>query len=128
MIRKPSMTKFISRRWAAGLALCATIAACSVLSAAPAKAESWDGYDRRILAMNQSQKSIVDLRVSNVGDRDWGPDRVGVDTLAPGESGILNTDDGEGYCRYDFRYRLSDGTVLVSQGMNVCDSVGVVLR
>jgi hypothetical protein len=122
------MTKFIFGRSMAVTAFCATIVAGSGLSPAPAKAYSWDGHDRRIVVMNRSQQPIVDLRTSSVRNPLWGPDRLREDILAPGESGVLNADDGDGYCRYDFRYEFFGGTVLVRSDVNVCDEIGVVLR
>ena len=59
----------------------------------------------------------------------WGPDLLGEDVLAPGKSGVLNPpEDWRGYCRYDVRFELSDGSVFVRHNMNVCNSMGIVLR
>ena len=123
------VSRFLNRRRALVMAVGATIAVGSALSATPAKATSRDGYDRRIAVLNQSSDAIVDLRASDVGRPDWGPDLLGEDVLAPGESGVLNPpEDWRGYCRYDVRFELSDGSVFVRHNMNVCDSMGIVLR
>ena len=82
------VSRFLNRRRALVMAVGATIAVGSALSATPAKATSRDGYDRRIAVLNQSSDAIVDLRASDVGRPDWGPDLLGEDVLAPGESGV----------------------------------------
>ena len=99
----------------------------SVLCTLPAKARaSWDGYVRDFIVFNETGSSIIDLRISDVGQRTYGPNllwgRVG-----DGGSVFVSPAGSRGYCLYDVRYVLSDGTTLSRDRMNVCEEGAVVL-
>ncbi|MDQ5955291.1 MAG: hypothetical protein QG621_294 [Patescibacteria group bacterium] len=78
--------------------------------------------DRKVWIYNQSSYDVYEMYVSNVGKDKWGPDQFG-------PSGILhrnyrtlwNIDDGSGYCRFDFKFVLSDGSARYKRDYNVCE-------
>jgi hypothetical protein len=45
-----------------------------------------NGPDATLRVQNSSDFAIVDLRLTSVGNSDWGPNRLGNDPLLPGES------------------------------------------
>jgi len=79
-----------------------------------------NAYNRNVDIANNSDLSIMKFQASNVGDSTWGPDLLGSFTLDPGESIDINLDDRTGYCRFDFRTVMEDGSILVRPGVNVC--------
>ena len=101
-----------SRAWA-GLLLGVGLLAAT---AGPAGAQ-----DRRVRVINETGYSIREFYASNVGSRSWEEDILGTDVLGPGDSVMINFDDGTGYCMFDFKAVFSDGDELVRDRVNVCD-------
>jgi len=94
------------------------VATVAVL-AAPASAE-----DRHVKIINETNATIVHFYGSNAGSNSWEEDILGKDVLKPGQSVVINFDDGSGYCLFDFKAEFSDGDVLIRRGIDVC-KVGV---
>jgi hypothetical protein len=78
-------------------------------------------YDRHVDIVNRSDRDIVEFHASNVGRPGWGPDLLGSYVLSPGDVERLNLDDGTGYCRFDFKSIMEDGTPVIRWGLNVCE-------
>ncbi|MES2034428.1 MAG: hypothetical protein V4466_09650 [Pseudomonadota bacterium] len=104
----------INKRLRAGLAV-AIFAGVSLLSAAQASAE-----DRRVRIINETRHTIVKFYASNVSAGTWEEDILGRDVLRPGQSVVVNADDGSGYCLYDFKAVFDDGDELVKSRVDVC--------
>lgn len=88
----------------------------SVLFAAPALAA-----DRRVEIANDTSYMIVEFYASSVGENSWEEDILGRDMLAPGESVVIDIDDGSGHCLYDFKAVFEDGDELKKGRINVCE-------
>lgn len=77
--------------------------------------------DRHIQLTNTTRLAIVELYASHVGTGNWGQDILGDDFLPPGNSLIIDINDGSGYCRFDFKAVFDDGTALLRRDINVCE-------
>ncbi|MFZ5670686.1 MAG: hypothetical protein ACOY4K_14450 [Pseudomonadota bacterium] len=104
----------LSTRLRGALAL-AVITATTALTPSLASAE-----DRRVRIINETQHTIVRFYASNVGATSWEEDILGDGVLRPGQSVVINIDDGSGYCLYDFKAVFDDGDSLIRQRVDVC--------
>ena len=77
--------------------------------------------DRRVRIINETNHTIVRFFGSNAGTTDWEEDILGDDVLAPGQSVVINFDDGTGYCKFDFKAEFDDGDEVVKHGIDVCE-------
>lgn len=80
-----------------------------------------DTYDRRVNIVNETSFTIVEFYASNVSVDVWEEDILGADVLDPGQSVLINIDDGSEYCEYDIRAVFSDGEEVVRNALNVCE-------
>jgi hypothetical protein len=99
----------------------AALAICSMVLAGNTPAQSHDGYDRHIMLFNNTNQVITEFHASNIGTDEWEEDILGRYRLNPGGSTLMNLDDGSGYCLFDFKTVLADGTNVVRRRVNVCD-------
>jgi hypothetical protein len=77
--------------------------------------------ENRVLRIhNRSGEVVRYMYVSNVGTDRWGPDQLGQDVLDQNTYVDWNIDDHSGYCRFDFKFVLADGTVETKYRYNVC--------
>lgn len=76
--------------------------------------------DRRVQVVNNTSFTIMRFQASNKGSESWEEDILGVRILSPGDTIIMNIDDGSGYCVYDFRATFDDGDAVERRGINVC--------
>lgn len=81
----------------------------------PAKAE-----DRRIKLINESSSTIVEFHASNVGRNGFEEDILGKRIVGPGQSIVINLDDGSGYCKFDFLTVMRNGQKIVKRNIDVC--------
>jgi hypothetical protein len=96
----------------------AAVAACSIALAYNTPANA---YDRTVRLVNDTGRTIVEFYASNVGTDSWQEDILGDHVLPPGRSALLDMDDGTGYCVFDFKTVLRDGTSVIRRRVNVCD-------
>jgi hypothetical protein len=80
-----------------------------------------DRFDRRILIVNESSVTVVEVYATNVGRNEWGHDLLR-DDIPPGRSREINVEDNTGYCLYDFRAVFNDGSTATRGRLNVCDA------
>jgi len=83
---------------------------------APAQA-----YDRDMVLYNDTDQSIVGFFASNVGEDSWQENILGGRILDSGGRVLMDLDDGSGYCLFDFKTVLDDGTSLIRPRVNVCE-------
>lgn len=102
--------------------VCACLTKSSVVAAIAllAQISSASALDRRIIIDNQTDVDVLEMNVSNVGARSWGPDQLGDGVLRAHRYTVWNIDDRSGYCRFDFRFLMADGGVKYKYDMNVC--------
>jgi hypothetical protein len=86
-----------------------------------ALAGSAQALDRRVRIVNDSTHAIVAFFGTNVGIRDWQDSLLGADALKPGNSIVLDFEDGSGYCRFRFRAVFDDRAEAVRDSVNVCE-------
>ncbi len=76
--------------------------------------------DRRIRLINESRLTIEEFHASNVNRRGWEEDILGRRVLKPGQSMVINLNDGSGQCNFDFLTVMSNGRKIEKRGVNVC--------
>lgn len=103
------MSKSIVR---AGLATCLALVLATGVSSAQ--------ENRKVKVINETNHTIVHLYGSNAGEKSWQEDILGQDVLKPGQSVVVNFDDGSGYCKFDVLAKFSDGTKAEQHGVDVC--------
>ena len=100
--------------------LAGALAGLLAAGAAPASAQSRDGFDRRVLIENRGNQPILYVRGSPVTQPDFGPDRIPDRIIASGEQTVVDFDDGTRACMLDLRVTLADGSNIDRMNVNVC--------
>ena len=103
--------------------------------AAPAEAEGSaapsavvQGQARQnFTVVNRTGYTVVTLNVSPSTENSWGPDILGRDVLANGESAEITFDRGETQCMWDIRATYDDGDTTDMRGVNLCSVATVTL-
>jgi len=93
---------------------------------APA-APAGDQTNQNFTLNNQTGHVVVTLNVSPTGDDQWGPDILGRDVLANGESAQISFPRGETQCQWDIRATYDDGDTTDARGVNLCELTTVNL-
>lgn len=76
---------------------------------------------------NRSGYTVVTLNVSPSSSNNWGPDILGRDVLANGESAEITFDRNETECMWDIRATYSDGDVGDWRNVNLCETTEINL-
>ena len=84
--------------------------------------------DRRVRIINASSVTVNSFYASNTNRQSWEEDILGNSVLAPGQSVMVNINDGTGACMFDFRAVLANGRKVESYGMNVCQISSWTIR
>ena len=95
--------------------LFAAVAVASVVSATPSEA-----LDRRVKVINNSSSTMTKFQASNKASKSWEEDILGSDILKPGQSVVVNINDGTGYCVFDLRATFKGGATVVRRNINIC--------
>jgi hypothetical protein len=111
------VTRFLS------LALMAMSLAGVVLAPDTATAQ-----DRRVKVINATNITMNSFFASNVNRKSWEEDILGNSVIGPGQSMMVNINDGTGACMFDFRAVMADGRKVESYGMNVCQITSWTVR
>ena len=90
-------------------------------SAAPATGQ------QNFTLVNNTGHTVVTLNVSPSTQNEWGPDILGRDTLANGESAAITFPHGETQCNFDIRATYDDGDTTDMRGVNLCSVATVTL-
>lgn len=83
-----------------------------------AAAQSEEGFT----FVNQSGVTVITLQVSPTGESSWGPDILGRDVLANGESAPIVFARGEERCYWDIRSTGEGGVELDMRNVNLCET------
>lgn len=70
---------------------------------------------------NRTGHVIVTLNVSPSNSNRWGPDILGREVLADGESAEVTFDRNEDQCMWDIRVTYDDNTANDERGINLCE-------
>jgi len=98
-------------------AAAALIAAATIAATGDAFA---DRYNRHVEVVNHSGVTMTRLFVSNSSADYWGADHLGSYVLEPGQSVVMNFDDGSGHCSFDFRGEFTNGASAENYKVDVC--------
>jgi hypothetical protein len=85
-----------------------------------AAADTAGAQDRRVRIINAGNVTVNSFQASNTSRKSWEEDILGSSVLAPGQSVMVNINDGTGACMFDFKAVLANGRKVESYGMNVC--------
>jgi hypothetical protein len=102
--------KFAKVAAVAVCALCIGLAAAGSASAAR----------RSVLVINDTNHTMTSLYASNIHDPHYHGDWLGRNVLNPGQSIVINFNDGAGACLFDVRGDFNDNTYVQRRSMNVC--------
>lgn len=75
--------------------------------------------------VNQGQQVVMEVYASLATDQNWGPDRLGNDTVAPGATFPIRLPEGD--CMYDMRFVYQNGQSQERRGVNLCEVTNVTL-
>ncbi|GGJ31145.1 hypothetical protein [Neoroseomonas lacus] len=75
--------------------------------------------------VNQGQVVVMEVYASLATDQNWGPDRLGNDTVAPGATFPIRLPEGD--CMYDMRFVYQNGQSQERRGVNLCDVTNVTV-
>ncbi len=77
--------------------------------------------------VNNTGQVVMTLNVSPTESNEWGPDILGQDVLANGESAEVSFDRDEDRCEWDIRVTYQDGDTGDWRGVNLCETTTVTL-
>ena len=86
-----------------------------------ASASMANATDYRVRIHNDTGYTLYKFYSTNSGSSKWGSDVLGSSTLPNGSSMMLNFDNSQGYCLFDFRAVFEDGDELQRGNVNVCE-------
>ena len=98
-----------------GAALVSAITSIMAVSAGSAAAA-----DRRVVVINETNHTIVNLYASASSDPNYHGDILGRATIPPGERRTVDFDDGAGNCSMDVKAVFNDGDAVQSRDFDVC--------
>ena len=128
-----------------------TVAACNSAPTTPAKAPSApansaapaapaggaapapggeagaDQTNQNFTLTNNTGHVLTTLNVSASNDNAWGPDILGRDVLANGESAEITFPRAETACMWDIRATYDDGGTSDNRGVNLCETTTVTM-
>ena len=102
--------------------LFAAAAAMTMLVANPANAGMQD-----FRVHNETGQAIINIYVSPSSETHWGPDILGVEILADGESGVVRFDRDEESCLWDIKVNYQDGDQGDWRQINLCETTDITL-
>jgi len=77
--------------------------------------------------VNTTGHVVVTLNVSPSNENTWGPDILGRDVLANGESAAITFERGQTQCMWDIKATYDDGDTTDMRGVNLCSVATVTL-
>ncbi len=111
---------------ASSAAPAATSVATAPVAASPASAPAAASplvmvstANRRMLVVNVTNHTLTNLYASSVNDASYHADWLGTRVLGPGETAVVNFEDGTGACEMDVKGVFSDGGTATNT-YNVC--------
>lgn len=75
--------------------------------------------------VNQSRAIVMEAYVSLSTEQEWGPDRLGNDTVAPGRNFAIRLPEGP--CLHDVRFVYQNGQADERRRVNLCDVTNLIL-
>lgn len=103
----------------AAMKITAMIATLSMMSMILTTASAQEG--RQVKIINETHVVMVQFFGTH-SDAGGGMDLLAGDPLPPGESMVVDFDDGSGNCLFDFRAIFADGVEMVRRRFDVCNT------
>jgi hypothetical protein len=75
--------------------------------------------------VNQGRVAVMEVYASLTSDQNWGPDRLGADTVAPGAVYPIRLPEGP--CMYDIRFVYESGQPQERRNVNLCEVTNVTV-
>lgn len=82
-------------------------------------------HNQNFTLINHSGHTLVTLNVSPSDSSQWGPDILGRDTLANGESADITFPRGTEQCNWDIKATYDDNDTTDQRGVNLCTTTSV---
>lgn len=101
-------------------------AAAALVTATFSATLAWAGQ-QDFTIVNRTGHSVLTLNVSPSDETRWGPDILGVDILANGESAEITFDRDEERCLWDVRVTYDDGDTGDWRQVNLCETTTITL-
>jgi hypothetical protein len=95
--------------------------------ATEAAAPAGDQTNQNFTLVNNTGHTVVTLNVSPNNENAWGPDILGADTLANGQTATITFPRGEEQCSWDIRATYDDGDTTDARAVNLCQITTVTL-
>ena len=95
--------------------------------ATEAAAPAGDQTNQNFTLVNNTGHTVVTLNVSPNNENAWGPDILGADTLANGQTASITFPRGEEQCSWDIRATYDDGDTTDARGVDLCHITTVTL-
>jgi len=77
--------------------------------------------------VNNTGQTVMTLNVSPSDSNQWGPDILGSEVLANGESAEVSFDRDEERCEWDIRVTYEDGDTGAWGGVDLCETTTITL-
>jgi hypothetical protein len=75
--------------------------------------------------VNQGRQTVMQVFASLTTDQNWGPDRLGADTVAPGAVYAIRLPEGP--CMYDIRFVYDSGQPQERRNVNLCEITNITV-
>jgi hypothetical protein len=85
------------------------------------------GANQDFTLVNNTGHTVMTLNVSPSDSDQWGPDILGTDVLANGQSAQVSFERGQDQCQWDLRATYDDGDTTDARGVNLCELTTVTL-
>ena len=85
------------------------------------------GAQQDFTIVNNTGQTVMTLNVSPSNSNQLGPDILGTDTLANGQSGQIQFARGQDQCNWDIRVTYEDGQTGDWRGINLCETSTITL-
>jgi hypothetical protein len=85
------------------------------------------GANQDFTLVNNTGHTVMTLNVSPSDSNQWGPDILGADVLANGQSVQVSFERGQEQCQWDLRATYDDGDTTDARGVNLCELTTVTL-
>lgn len=92
-----------------------------------APAPAGDQTNQNFTLTNNTGHVVTTLNVSPSNSDQWGPDILGRDVLANGESASITFPREETQCQWDIKATYDDGDTTDARGVNLCTTTTVTL-
>ena len=92
-----------------------------------AAAPAGDQTNQNFTLTNNTGHVVTTLAVSPSNSDQWGPDILGRDVLANGESASITFPRAETACEWDIKATYDDGDTTDARGVNLCTTTTVTL-